>query len=597
MSNIVKIVKLARPFYKYLVLLSFIIVLVAILEISSSIVIKYIIDEIQKQITTGTGNIVTASWLFGITLFISLVSTLLNSLNMRLGDFTAGRIGKFLTEHFYRKVFTLSQSYFDSQISGKIVHQLNRGITNLESFLGALSNFIFPAIVQSIFIFGVLFFYSPLVGFLALPIFPMYIYVSHLSTKKWGAFQKEKNKIDDVTYGRIQEVLSNMRLVKSYNTEVKEWKFVSGNVGRSLSIYDKQSRTYHIYNFIRNLGLEILMTLIAISMFYQTFNQIITFGTLVLILQLLGQLRRPLFAASFILERIQQAEAGSKEFFDILELPSAEEYDSVIPKSTGKIQTVEFKDVTFSYIPVDEKNKGGKEDVLQHVTFTLGNNETIALVGHSGAGKTTLVNLILKFYDPSQGDIFLNGKNYKNLSHAEVRNNISLVFQENELFSTTVYDNVAYGITKVTEKEVIDALKKANAYDFVMKFPKKLQEEIGERGVKLSGGQKQRIQIARAILSNRPILILDEATSSLDAKSEKLVQDALERLMENKLVIIIAHRFSTIQNADRIIVVDEGKIVDSGNPQALSKKKGIYSELLRYQIEGNKKLLEKYEIR
>jgi ABC-type multidrug transport system fused ATPase/permease subunit len=144
---------------------------------------------------------------------------------------------------------------------------------------------------------------------------------------------------------------------------------------------------------------------------------------------------------------------------------------------------------------------------------------------------------------------------------------------------------------------VIAALKKANAYDFVSKFPNKLQEEIGERGIKLSGGQKQRIQIARAILHNRPILILDEATSSLDAKSEKLVQDALEVLMRDKLVIIIAHRFSTIQNADRIIVIDEGSIVDSGKPGALAKKKGIYSELLQYQIEGNKKLLEKYDLR
>ena len=589
MSNIVKILKLARPFYKNLVLIGFIIMLVAILEISSSVVVKYIIDEIQRQITTGTGNIVTAAWLFGITLVISLVSTVLNSLNMRMGDYTAGRIGKFLTEHFYQKVFTLSQSYFDSQISGKIVHQLNRGISNLQDFLGAMSNFIFPAIVQSIFIFVVLFFYSPLIALLAFAIFPMYIYVSHLSTKKWGEFQKKRNKIDDVTYGRIQEVLSNMRLVKSYNTQHEEWSIVSNNMGKSLAIYDKQSMSYHVYNFVRNLGLEIVLTVIAIIMFNQAFNQVITFGTLVLILQLLNQLRRPLFAASFILERIQQAESGSKEFFEILELPSAEEFNSSKVGTIEKNPTIEFKDVSFKY-------EEGKQEVLDNVSFKLTGRETIALVGHSGAGKTTLVNLILKFYDPTNGNIYLNDKNYKDLSHSKIRSHISLVFQDNELFSTTVFENVAYGVQNATEKEIIAALNKAHAYDFVSKFPKKLQEEIGERGVKLSGGQKQRIQIARAILHNRPILILDEATSSLDAKSEKLVQDALEVLMKDKLVIIIAHRFSTIQDADRIIVIDEGKIVDSGNPGALAKKKGIYSELLQYQIEGNKKLLEKYDL-
>jgi ATP-binding cassette subfamily B protein len=222
--------------------------------------------------------------------------------------------------------------------------------------------------------------------------------------------------------------------------------------------------------------------------------------------------------------------------------------------------------------------------------------ESVALVGHSGAGKTTLISLLLKFYDPTKGNLTLNGKPYQEYSHTTIRNNISLVFQDNELFSSTVRENVAYGKPDATEKEVIDALKLANAYEFVTKLSKGLDSEIGERGVKLSGGQKQRIQIARAILKDAPILILDEATSSLDAKSEKEVQEALDQLMKKKLVLIIAHRFSTIQNVDKIIVLDHGKIVDYGNPQELAKKPGVYSELLRYQIEGNKKLLEKYEI-
>ncbi|MDQ5954662.1 MAG: hypothetical protein QG583_590, partial [Patescibacteria group bacterium] len=217
-------------------------------------------------------------------------------------------------------------------------------------------------------------------------------------------------------------------------------------------------------------------------------------------------------------------------------------------------------------------------------------------VGHSGAGKSTIINLILKFYDSTSGEIYLKDKKYTDLDHQMIRQNISLVFQDNELFSSTIRENVSYGKYDATEKEVIQALKLANAYDFVMKLPKKLDSEVGERGVRLSGGQKQRIQIARAILKNAPILILDEATSSLDAKSEKDVQDALENLMKNKLVIIIAHRFSTIQNVDKIIVLDQGTIVDIGKPQELSQKPGLYKDLLTYQIDGNKKLLEKYEI-
>ncbi len=291
---------------------------------------------------------------------------------------------------------------------------------------------------------------------------------------------------------------------------------------------------------------------------------------------------------SFILTRVQSAESGSKEFFEILNLESTEKFDKEehLPKIDDA--TIEFKNVYFNY----EKSK----KILNNISFEIKKHDKVALVGHSGAGKTTVVNLILKFYSPTKGDIFLKNRNYKKLDHKFIRNNIALVFQENELFSSTVKENLTYGKIDATKEEIIKALKMANAYDFVMKLPKGIDSEVGERGVRLSGGQKQRIQIARAILKDSPILILDEATSSLDAKSEKEVQEALEHLMKNRLVIIIAHRFSTIQNVDKVIVINQGRIADFGNPQKLSRKKGIYSDLLHYQLEGNKKLLEKFEL-
>lgn len=219
----------------------------------------------------------------------------------------------------------------------------------------------------------------------------------------------------------------------------------------------------------------------------------------------------------------------------------------------------------------------------------------MALVGPSGAGKTTIVNLILKLYNVTGGEIYLKGKPYSDLSHQFVRNNIALVFQENELFSTTILENVAYG-SNSTERDVINALTMANAWEFVKNLPKGLDSEVGERGVRLSGGQKQRIQIARAILRNAPILILDEATSSLDARSESEVQDALKKLMEKRLVIVIAHRFSTIQHVDKVAVIENGKIAEFGSPRELASKPGIYQELLKFQIEGNKKLLQGFEL-
>ena len=308
---------------------------------------------------------------------------------------------------------------------------------------------------------------------------------------------------------------------------------------------------------------------------------------MVLILSLVNQARLPLFAMSFILTQLQMAEAGSKEYFEVLALPPYEDYTKKINLAKIKDPTITFKNVSFNY------ERSGV--VLKAVSFKINKNETVALVGHSGAGKTTIVNLILKFYESTYGDICLKNKNYKDLDEKFIRNNIALVFQDSELFSSTIKENVSYG-AKATEEEIISALKLANAYDFVINLPKGIDSEIGERGVKLSGGQKQRIQIARSILKHAPILILDEATSSLDAKSGKEVQDGLKNLMKNKLVIIIAHRFSTIQNVDKIIVLDNGKIVDMGQPGELANKSGIYSDLLHYQIEGNRKLLESFEL-
>lgn len=588
MNNIFKIIKIAKPYHKYVYIISLIIVVTTALELVSPYILKLIVDQIETQITSGNGSLNKLYLFMGAVLASSTLAVLFEALNQRIGDYTAARVGKFLTEKFYRKIFTLPQNYFDSRMSGLIVNQLNRGILALQDFLGSATNFIVPAFLRSIFIVIILFFYSPLIAFLTLLIFPFYLLITQHSTKKWAEFQVQKNKIDDVTRGRIQEVIANMRLVKSAGTQAPEYDFISKKLDKSVKIYDKQSTTYHIFNFLRNFGLEIGLAIVSVIIFRNTFVGIISLGEMVLILQYLSQLRRPLFAMSFILERIKQAEAGSKEYFEVLELKSTEKFSKQAMTPKFKNPTIQFKNVSFSY---EDGNR-----VLKDVSIDFSKKETIALVGHSGAGKSTIVNLILKFYEPNKGDIFMSGESYKSLTHSQVRSNISLVFQENALFSSTVAENVVYGSPNKKESDIINSLKKANAYDFVKKLPKGIHSKIGERGVMLSGGQKQRLQIARAINSDRPILILDEATSSLDAKSEKLVQDALEKLMEDRLVIIIAHRFSTIQNADRIIVVDEGKIVDSGNPAILAKKKGVYSELLRYQIEGNSKLLAKYEL-
>lgn len=591
MKNIKKIIALSRPLYRLTLTLSFLVLIMSALQQAQPFFFKFIVDNIQKQITGQKGDLKTVSLLMLGVLGVNILVTLLNSVNMRFGDYINSRLRRFLTERFYAHVFTLPQKYFDSEISGKILNQLIRGIQAIQDFMGMATNFVLPALFQSVFTVGILFYYNSLIGFLALAIFPAYIYISHYSTKKWGEKEIAKNQLEDISRGRISEVLGNIRLVRGFLAQLSEWSLVSRTLKQVNKIYDKQSTTYHVINFFREGSLELVLIAIALITFSQTFRGALTLGEMVLILQLVNQIRWPLFGMSFILERIQQAEAGSKEYFAVMDLPPEEKLD-LRPVNKNKIISrpdLRFDQVSFRY---DSES----QEVLNKLSFTIPAGQTVALVGHSGAGKSTIINLILKFYQPTGGEIHLNGRAYSKLSHQFIRSHLALVFQENELFSTTIRDNVAYGMIKVSDREIISALKKANAYDFVKELPGKLDAQIGERGVKLSGGQKQRVQIARAILRNAPILILDEATSSLDSKSESAIQGALENLMKDKLTIIIAHRFSTIQAADKILVIDSGKLVGYGTPRELAQKRGVYSELLRYQIAGNQKLLAKFDL-
>jgi len=587
-KNIIKIIQISKPLHHLVAILAILITLSSALALVAPILSKSIVDQIVAQIESNDGNLEWLIFLVIVAFLSNLLSLVITVVSERIGDHFSGRLKKFLTERYYNKVLSLPHSYFDSEVSGKILNQLYRGINSIYGFLNTATNFILPTLLQSTFTIIVLAIYNVPIAFFTFILFPIYMILSYYSTKKWGEEEVKKNKIEDFTRGRMQEVIGNISLVKSFTTEKREYDTVEKNLEESNKIYARQSGTFHKFDFFRGLSLNVILFAINILVFYNTFQRNLTIGEMVLILQLVNQARLPLFAMSFILTQVQTAEAGSKEYFEILELESREDFQRKVTTKRVIDPTISFRDVSFSYEESDV--------VLKDVSFTIHKKETAALVGHSGAGKSTIINLILKFYEPTTGDILLNNRSYKNLDHKFVRDNISLVFQENELFSTSIRENVQYGTPHATEKDIIRALKLANAYDFVMNLPKKLDSQVGERGVRLSGGQKQRIQIARAILKNAPILILDEATSSLDAKSEKEVQDALENLMKDKLVIVIAHRFSTIQNANKILVVEDGKISESGTPQELAGKEGLYKDLLSYQVEGNKKLLEKFEI-
>jgi ATP-binding cassette subfamily B protein/subfamily B ATP-binding cassette protein MsbA len=274
-------------------------------------------------------------------------------------------------------------------------------------------------------------------------------------------------------------------------------------------------------------------------------------------------------------EGLQQALGSAERVVSILEAESeiVEAPDALeLERALG---SVEFRNVSFKYVD--------SIPVLKDISFKLKPGETLALVGATGVGKTTIASLIPRFYDPDEGEILVDGQDIRRLTLNSLRRQISLVSQDVFLFNGTVLDNILYGSPGACEEEVIAAAKAANAHDFIMGLENGYETRIGERGVKLSGGQKQRISIARAILKDAPILILDEATSAVDTQTERLIQEALNKLKENKTAIVIAHRLSTIQDADQILVLEEGEILEQGTHQELLDKKGLYYKLCQAQ--------------
>jgi len=301
--------------------------------------------------------------------------------------------------------------------------------------------------------------------------------------------------------------------------------------------------------------------------------------------------RIPIFSISFLVDQTQRAVANTKDYFAVMD-----EKPEIIDRPGAKKLAVKrggiaFDQVRFGY--------DAKSNVLRGLSFHIKPDTKVALVGESGEGKTTISNLLLRLYEVGDGSISIDGQNINEVTQASLRGNIGVVFQEPALFSGTIRENISYARPRGKEAEVIAAAKAANAHEFIKKFEKGYDTEIGERGLKLSGGQKQRIAIARALLKDAPILVLDEATSSLDSKSERMVQEALERLMHGRTTLIIAHRLSTIQTVDEIITLKNGKVDEIGSPEALAESGGIYAQLLKLQerhTEAGKKELQKYEI-
>lgn len=413
-----------------------------------------------------------------------------------------------------------------------------------------------------------------LIAFLFVPV--MGIYGFYAARKMYAALKKSSDKIGDIN-AQVEDTLAGIRVVKSFtNEEIEKKKFASENDQFLESRRKSYKAEAYFYNGL--ISFTQLMT-VAIVIFgaASIVKGSMGLADLLTFLLYIVILIEPIQRLGNFIRLYQQGVTGFNRFMDVLEVepdiqdvPNAEEMDQV----RGDI---EFKAVSFKY-------REGHDHVLKNISLKINVGEYVALVGFSGVGKTTLCSLIPRFYEASEGKILVDGRDIKSLKLASLRKNIGLVQQDIYLFAGTVLENIRYGKPDATEEEIIAAAKQANAHDFIMMLPNGYSTDIGQRGVKLSGGQKQRISIARVFLKNPPIIIFDEATSSLDNESERAVQNSIERLMKNRTTLVIAHRLSTIKNAQRILVLTDKGIEEQGTHEELIALDKTYASLYNMQL-------------
>jgi ATP-binding cassette subfamily B protein len=472
----------------------------------------------------------------------------------------------------------LSFKYYDETKTGHIMSRLVNDLNEISELAHHGPEDIFISGLMLLGSFGLLLTVNVKLTLIVFTVVPfLVLFAVFYNSKMRRTFRQMREKLSDINAG-LEDSISGVRVVKSFtNEEYEEKKFDEGN-NAFKKLRTRSVRQLGIFSGGINFFSNILnLVTLAFGGYFLYLGEINT-GDLFAYIIYMGIIIQPVKRLANFVEQFQRGMAGFRRFSEVMAItPDIIDKDEAEDLQDVK-GTVEFQDVAFSY--------GDREAVLKNINLTVQEGQTIAIVGPSGVGKTTMCNLIPRFYEISSGGIYIDGKNIQDVTMESLRGNIGIVQQDVFLFSGSVYENILYGNLDATKEEVIEATKKANAYEFIMDMPNGFDTYIGERGVKLSGGQKQRLSIARMFLKNPPILILDEATSSLDNKSEAVIQESINELAKDRTTFIIAHRMATIRNAERIIVLTENGIEEDGTHTELMKKRGEYFKLYNSQFKS-----------
>ncbi|HEI2164487.1 TPA: SAV1866 family putative multidrug efflux ABC transporter [Staphylococcus aureus] len=542
------------------------------------LLIKYAIDGvINNHALTTDEKIHHLTIAIGIALFIFvIVRPPIEFIRQYLAQWTSNKILYDIRKKLYNHLQALSARFYANNQVGQVISRVINDVEQTKDFiLTGLMN-IWLDCITIIIALSIMFFLDVELTLAALFIFPFYILTVYVFFGRLRKLTRERSQALAEVQGFLHERVQGISVVKSFAIEDNEAKnFDKKNTNfltRALKHTRWNAYSFAAINTVTDIGPIIVIGVGA----YLAISGSITVGTLAAFvgyLELLfGPLRR--LVASFT--TLTQSFASMDRVFQLID----EDYD--IKNGVGA-QPIEIKQGRIDIDHVSFQYNDNEAPILKDINLSIEKGETVAFVGMSGGGKSTLINLIPRFYDVTSGQILIDGHNIKDFLTGSLRNQIGLVQQDNILFSDTVKENILLGRPTATDEEVVEAAKMANAHDFIMNLPQGYDTEVGERGVKLSGGQKQRLSIARIFLNNPPILILDEATSALDLESESIIQEALDVLSKDRTTLIVAHRLSTITHADKIVVIENGHIVETGTHRELIAKQGAYEHLYSIQ--------------
>jgi len=538
---------------------------------------NYVENYLNYFVTTkkASGSDDVLIFMVSIIIITFLLKNIFNYLSMFFITFLRNGVVKNIRNDIYEQMIKLSLSFYSEKKRGDIVARISSDVQELDNSFLSIFELIVKDPLMVLFTLISMFLISPKLSLFVIIFIPICGFVISVVGKSLRRKSLKVQKEQGQFISLVDETLSGMKILKIFNAEKKFFKKFTDSTNRfykfSNSVLNRKNLASPLSEF---LGISSIAGVLWFGGIMVLKENSLDASAFIVYLGLAYNILTPAKSLSRATYKVKKASAAAERIFHIIDNETMVVEDKNAQNIESFSSGIEINNITFSY---------EDEIVVDGLNLKIPKGKSFALVGQSGSGKSTLANLICRFYDVSSGSINVDGINIKNLKKDALRNLIGLVTQDSILFNDSIKNNLLIAKPEATNEEIIECLKIANAWEFVSKMPEQIDSNIGDSGNKLSGGQKQRLSIARAVLKNPPILVLDEATSALDSESEKLVQNALENLMKNKTSLVIAHRLSTIQKADKIIVLEKGKIIESGVHKELMKNDGIYSNLVKMQ--------------